>query len=95
MPDAAPSAELRVPHRGSAIFATIGYSLIFICTVVAACNLVFMQYISSVATVASVLWLLLVTWIFVQNIRDEGGLRQGDCATLGTLPCLGNTLADE
>ena len=84
MPDATPFAELRVPHRGSAIFATIGYSLVFIFTVVAACNLVFMQYISIVATIASVLWLLLVTWFVVENIRDEGGIRHYIINRLGT-----------
>ena len=76
MPDSTRFAELHIPHRGNAVVATIGYSFVFICSVAAACNLVFIQYIPIVAMIASVLWLLLVSVVVVDNIRDEGGSRQ-------------------
>ncbi|MFO0819368.1 MAG: hypothetical protein U1A77_15585 [Pirellulales bacterium] len=71
-----PFAELRIPNHGSAVASTIGYSLVLSFVVVAICNLVFVRYIPIVAVIASLLWLLLVSWVVVGNIRDEGGVRQ-------------------
>lgn len=84
MTDSTRFAELRVPHRRSAIFATIGYSFVLIFVAVAACNLVFIRSIPGEATIASVLWLLLVSWVVVQSIRDEGGIRPYIINRLGT-----------
>lgn len=88
MPTATRFAELRVPHRGSAIVVTIvvtiWYSFVFIFAWAAAYNLVFIQYIPVGGAIASILWLLLVSSVVVRSIRDEGGIRQYIIKRLGT-----------
>lgn len=76
MVDETPFAELRVPTPGSAIASTLGYSLGLVLMLVAAGNLVYVHRIPTSASIASVLWLVIVSWIVISNLRDEGGIRQ-------------------
>lgn len=76
MIDPEPYSELRVPHSGGAIPATIGCSLLGLFTLVAAGNLWYAHHVSLTALIASLLWLLLVAFLFVSSVLDEGGIRQ-------------------
>jgi hypothetical protein len=83
MPDSTPFAELRLP-RPSAVLPTLGYSVVSLFTLLAACNLVFIPHTPVVTTCASALWLLLVSWVVVETIREERGIQQYLVNRLGT-----------
>ena len=69
-------AELRVPYRSSAIAASIGYLFVLTLVSVAVSNLAFIRHIPVLTTLASIVWLLLVSWFVLNRVRDEGGVRQ-------------------
>jgi len=76
MPDTEPYLELRVPHRGGAIRATLGYLSVLFFTLMATCNLFYAIRIPAIALAASLLWLLLIVWLVASSLRDEGGVKQ-------------------
>jgi hypothetical protein len=74
MDDNTPFVELRVPRRRGALAPTIAYSLGLLFTLVAAGNLIYYRHIRAISLIASLLWLLFVSWIVVSNVRQEGGV---------------------
>ena len=74
-PAPTPHAELRVPHPGEAIAATVGYAIGLLLLAVAAGNLLHFTSISLTAIVASILWISLMAFVVSWNVWDEGGVR--------------------
>ena len=68
-------ADLRIPDSGSAICATIGYSVVIAFTILGISNVLLFQSTQVVSIIASCLWLLTASWIIFENVRDAGGIR--------------------
>lgn len=76
-------SEFRIPHSGGAIPVTIGCSLIGLFTLAALNNLLHVSQVYVTAIIASLLWLLLITFLTVSSVLDEGGIRQFMISFLG------------
>jgi hypothetical protein len=72
MPHPNPHAELPIPHPAGAVWVTVGYLLVLLFVVIATGNLFYARHIPLSATIASLLWLSLVGFVTLLNLRDEG-----------------------
>lgn len=76
MPNSNHHPELRIPRRGSPLGTTVFGLISLILLLVAIWNLFNVASVSAGSIAASLVWLLLVAWIVIVNLREEGGARQ-------------------